>query len=113
MRRTAVIGVVLVVMAMFFLGGTSLFASPTDEGLRGAENATTPGDRDLVRPTGGESGFWPYLSTHRGFKKQSPINVVVVGDADRVGRALVESGDTNWEETDNESIEADADTYTL
>jgi len=111
MRRSAVIAIVLIALAVLFLGGTSLFASPTTGGGGGPPKDAS--ERQLVRPTDGKSGFWPYLSPQKGFQKRSPINVVVLGSSDQVKRALVESGDANWVETENETSEADADTYSL
>lgn len=118
MRRTAMIVAVLIGMSVLFFGGTSLITSPTSEGLTedpgGVDDAPSEKRQaEMVRPTGGESGFWPYLSPRRGFSKRSPINVVVIGDSEEVRRALIESGDGSWQVTDNETLEAGADTYAL
>jgi len=118
MRRTVVIVSVLLVMSVLFFGGASVLTSPTSDGLTGDTGGASdvPSEKrqaEMVRPTGGESGFWPYLSPRRGFSKRSPINVVVIGDSDQVRRALVESGDTTWQVTDNETLAAGADTYAL
>jgi hypothetical protein len=115
MRRTAAILVVLVCLSLLFIAGTALLTSPTSGGLTGGGDDAPSEKRqaEMVHPTGGESSFWPYLSPRKGFSKRSPINVVVIGDSDQVRRALVESGDADWQVTDNETAEADASTYAL
>jgi len=118
MRRTALIVAVLLTMAVLFFGGTSVLTSPTSDGFTGdaGGDSGAPSEKrqaEMVRPTGGDSGFWPYLSPRRGFSKRSPINVVVIGDSDQVPHALVESDDTAWQVTDNETLAAGPDTYAL
>jgi len=121
MRRSVVVVAVLVAMATLFFGGTSLFLSPTasDGGSAGQPQATGTDavsekrQAEMIEPTDGESAFWPYLSHRKRFSKRSPVNVVVIGETDQVMRALTESGDGDWEETDEAEREAGSDTYSL
>jgi len=115
MRRTAAVLAVLVCSSLLFLAGTAALTSPTGDGLAGGGDGAPSEKRqaEMGHPTDGESSFWPYLSPRRGFSKRSPINVVVIGDGDQVRRALVASGDGDWQVTDEETAAAAADTYAV
>lgn len=109
MRRSVVVAAVLLVVAFVFVGGPSLLFAPSTEVIA-PENSSDPSS-EIVRPTDGESGFWPYLNSRRSFEKRSPINVVVIGDSSTVLRLLTGAGDTEWSETDEEFEEAGPQTH--
>ncbi|WP_254767015.1 hypothetical protein [Salinilacihabitans rarus] len=109
MRRSVVVAAVLLAIASAFVGGPSLLLSPSTAEVAPAETD----DPGIVRPNDGDGGFWPYLNSRQAFEERSPINVVVVGDADEVTRLLREAGDTDWEETDEAHEEADPGTHAL
>lgn len=111
MRRPVVIGGVLLVLAFVLVGGPSLFVSPTTSEIA-PETAENP-NPDMVRPTGDESGFWPYLNSRQAFQKRSPINVVVIGETETVIGLLVEPDNTDWEKTDENEEEADPNTHAV
>lgn len=104
MRRSVVVGTVMLLLACVLVGGPSLlFSPPTNEITH--DNESNP-EAEIVRPTGGESGFWPYLNSQQTFDKRSPINVVVTADTEEVIPLLIESDNSSWEETDEEQEEA-------
>ncbi|MGM0605532.1 MAG: hypothetical protein ACQETB_07650 [Halobacteriota archaeon] len=107
MRRQVVIAVVVVGVAFVFVGGPSLFVSPSTSDIA-PETDRTP---EIVSFEDSDSGFWPYLNARKSFEKQSPINVVVRGDVDEIIRLLSEDGD--WEELDEEEPHADSGTYAV
>jgi hypothetical protein len=109
MRRSAVVALVLVAIAFAFVGGPSLFTSPSTSDVLPEEDE----ERDLVRFEDSESAFWAYLNAEESFEKRSPINVVVRGETEEVVRLLTEEGETDWEELDEEHEDAEPGTYSF
>ena len=111
MRRSIVIGGVLVVLAFLLVGGPSVLVSPHSSDVV-PEEADDPGPETLTFE-GADSGIWPYLSAREAHDKRSPINVLVRGESEAVVRLLVEEGEGDWEEIDEELDDADPDTFAL
>jgi hypothetical protein len=103
MRRTAVIAVTVLALALVFGGIFVVFTTPT------IQTAPEPGtdERQLFSFEGDDSGVWPYLSPSESFRQRSPINVLVRADADTVVTALQSSGNFTWNETDRVEEHAD------
>lgn len=110
MRRSLVILGVLILLAVTLIGGPSMLATVTNDEVTPEQQRE---NQTIVRPTDGQSGFWPYLNAQPRFQKRSAINVVVVGETDDLLRLLVESGETSWQITPDEEEEADPGTHAL
>ncbi|OLZ42086.1 hypothetical protein A6E15_14400 [Natrinema saccharevitans] len=115
MRRSLVIGAVLIVLAFVFVGGPSMLLSlsadqTAGDGATERDSKPTP---ELVTPEDSESSFWEYLSPSKGFQKRSPINVVVRGDTEDVERVLTEADGGDWSEMNESEEEALPDTYAI
>ncbi|MFA9503233.1 hypothetical protein ACERIM_10665 [Natrinema sp. H-ect1] len=115
MRRSIVIGAVLIVLAFVFVGGPSMLLSLSSDqtaagGPTDGESKPTP---ELVTPEDSESSFWEYLSPRKGFQKRSPINVIVRGDTEDVERVLIESDGGDWSEVNESEEVALPDTYAI
>jgi len=106
MRRLLVVGCVVLAVALVFGGAVSLLAPPTAG--PGGEATAEP---DVYRLEGHESGVWPFLSPEPAPVERSPINVVVRGDAERVGAALEADGDREWEGTPPDERHAEPDAF--
>ncbi len=106
MRRSLVVGLILLVVAVLFVGGPSLLFSPSTDEI-------TPEEDDGPEPTivsleGSDSGFWPYLNARETHENRSPLNVIVRGEPDEIVTLLAEHGDGDWEETDHDHFDTDA-----
>jgi hypothetical protein len=107
MRRSHVVAVALVVVAVLFIGGPSLlFADSVDEQVT-EETQETP---ELVSLEDSESEFWRFLSPTEEFRERSPINVIVRGESEDVLQAMSDRGDGDWEEIEEveEEVEEEA-----
>ncbi len=116
MRRSLVIGTVLLVLAFVLVGGPSMLLSTGQTATEGPGTTPSTTDRpapDLVTFEDSESGFWQYLSPSKEFRKRSPINVVVRGDVADVERALTEADGGEWSEINESEEAAGPDTYAL
>lgn len=111
MRRSVIIVAALLALAAVLVGGPSLLTSPTTSEI--APETEVDPEADIVRPTGGETGIWPYLNSRRAFEKRSPINVIVLGDTDDVIRILRATDEGDWEPTDEEREEAVSETHAV
>jgi len=91
------LALVLIAIAGLGLVGSVVFPSaPPDDGM-------TPGDGLLLQPVGDGNAIWPYTSRSRSVHGRTlAINVVVVGDEDRVRRALTRRSDANWTDVEAE-----------
>ncbi|MCU4740765.1 hypothetical protein OB955_07525 [Halobacteria archaeon AArc-m2/3/4] len=103
MRRSLVIGAVLLVLALFFVGGPSLFTSPSTSDVAPDEQ-TEP---EFVSFEDSDSGFWAYLNARESFEERSPINLVVRGNSEDIVRVMMESSESDWNETDHDHFDAD------
>ncbi len=110
MRRSIVVVLALCSIAFLLVGGPSLLFSPSTNELVPEQPDAEP---ELIHPTGGESGFWPFLNSKQSFEGRSPINVVVVGDTDTVLSLLTQARDADWTESDEDELEADPETHAL
>lgn len=112
MRRSLVIAVALLVLAVFFVGGPSLLFSPSTDGVAPDETEVSP---RMTTLEDSESSFWRYLSPTERFQQRSPINVIVRGDSDDVERVLTEASDGDWSELNESEGEGEAgpETYAL
>lgn len=107
MRRSHVVAVALVVVAVLFIGGPSLlFTDSVDEQVT-EETQEMP---ELVSLEDSESEFWRFLSPEEEFRERSPINVIVRGESEDVLQAMSEQGDGDWEEIEEveEEVEEEA-----
>ncbi|THE66145.1 hypothetical protein D8Y22_04290 [Salinadaptatus halalkaliphilus] len=105
MRRSIVVGIALLAVAVLFIGGPSLLFSPSTDEITPEE--TDEPEPEIVTLEDSESGFWPYLNAREHHEQRSPLNVVVRGDLDRIVSLLATHGDGDWEETDHDHFEAD------
>ena len=105
MRRAVVIVIGLVAVAFLTVGGPSLLFSPTTDDVSPEQEAEP--DVEVVSLEGQSGGFWPYLSARESHDQRSPINVIVTGDPDEVVRILVEEGEGDWEELEEEEDDHD------
>lgn len=103
MRRSVVIGAVLVALAFLLVGGPSALLSPSTADVAPDETA----EPEIVTPEGSESGFWPYLNAREAHEKRSPLNVVVRGDTETIVENLLEYGDEDLKETDHDHFDPD------
>lgn len=110
MRRSVIV-VILFALAFVLIVVPSLFTNPMTSEIA-PEQALEP-ESQIIRPTDGESGFWPYLNSQPTFEERSPINIVVVGNTEDVLRVLSETDETRWERMDGDQQEADPDTHAL
>ncbi|GAB7018686.1 YrzE family protein [Halostagnicola bangensis] len=109
MRRSLVIGIVLLAVAFLFLGGPSLLFSPSTSDI-------APEEEDQPRPEvhsfeDADSGIWPYLSSREHHDKRSPLNIIVRGDSEDVVQLLTEESDGDWEEIDEDEMAAEDEPY--
>ncbi len=109
MRRSLVVGLVLLAIAFVFMGGPSLFLSPSTADV--APEETEEPEIDLVEFEGSESAIWAFMSAREAHDKRSPLNVFVRGEADDVVRLLTEESDSDWEELDEHEEDAESGTY--
>jgi len=110
MRRSLVILGVLILLAVALIGGPSMLATVTTDEVAPEQQRE---NQTIIRPTDGQSGFWPYLNAQPRFQKRSAINVVVIGETEDILRLLVQSGDTSWQLTPEAEEEADPSTHAL
>jgi len=109
MRRKILIVLVLIGIAFVFIGGPSLFASPSTSDVAPEEDEAP----DLVTFDDSESGFWAFMNSAQSFEKRSPINVIVRGDSGDVIQALSEEGNGEWEEMSENETDAEPETYSF
>ncbi len=109
MRRSIVVAVALLAIAALFVGGPSLLLSPHASDVA-PEEADEP---ETLSLEGSESAIWPYLSAREHHDKRSPINVLVRGDAEAVVQLLVEEGEGDWEEIDEDHDDAGPETFAV
>lgn len=105
MRRSVIVTAILILLAVLLVAGPLLVLSPTTSEV--APKTDVDPDEEMYYPTNGESGFWPYLNSRQVFEKRSPINVIVIGDTEEVIQALMEAGNRDWEEPNEEQEEAE------
>jgi hypothetical protein len=87
----------LVVAAL--AGSVAVGVSPSDR-------ATAPPAEQLVSPDGAESDVWPYTSRRQSVDGRTlALNVVVLGEPDRVRRALVDRSAADWTPTGNTTVD--------
>jgi len=110
MRRSVIVASLLS-LAFVLIVVPSLFTTLTTNEMA-PEQESVP-ESQIIRPTDGKSGFWPYLNSQPTFEKRSPINVVVVGNTEDVLRVLSEADETTWERMDVAQREADPETHAL
>ncbi|AHF98482.1 hypothetical protein HALLA_06115 [Halostagnicola larsenii XH-48] len=109
MRRSIVIGIVLLAVAFLFIGGPSLFlSSSTGDVAPESEDRPEPQIHSFEDV---DSGIWPYLSPRQDHVKRSPINVIVRGESEEIVELLTEEAEGDWEELDENETAADSDTY--
>ncbi|MCU4926110.1 hypothetical protein OB905_08940 [Halobacteria archaeon AArc-dxtr1] len=109
MRRSIVVGLALLAIAVLFIGGPSLLFSPSTADVA-PEQEQQPAP-DVLALEESESGIWAYLSAREAHDKRSPLNLFVRGDADAVVEKLTEEGDGDWEVLDEDEMDAEAETY--
>ncbi|MFP8955532.1 hypothetical protein ACLI4Y_02300 [Natrialbaceae archaeon A-CW3] len=109
MRRSLVIGLALLTIAFVFMGGPSLLFSPSTADV--APEETDEPELELVEFEDSDSSIWAFMSAREAHDKRSPINVFVRGDTDAVVRSLVEEGDGDWEELDEDEMDAEPETF--
>lgn len=109
MRRSIVIAVVLFAIAFVFVGGPSLFLSPSTSDVA-PEEAEEP-DVHMVEFEDSDSEIWSFMSAREAHDKRSPINIFVRGNSSEVVSILTEEGDGDWVEMDEEDMDAEPETF--
>ncbi|ELY90398.1 hypothetical protein C483_12838 [Natrialba hulunbeirensis JCM 10989] len=105
MRRSIVIGAILLVATVLLIGGPSLLFSPsTSDVAPETEDEPTP---EIISFDDSESGFWPYLNAREAHEQRSPLNVVVRGETETIVQLLAAYGGGDWEETDHDHFDTD------
>ncbi|MHC3439010.1 SAM domain-containing protein [Natrialbaceae archaeon A-gly3] len=103
MRRSLVVALALLAVALVFVGGPSLLTTPSTSDVAPTEEPTP----EIVTLEDSDSGFWPYLNAREVHEKRSPLNVIVRGDTRTIVAALEAADETGWEETDHDHFDAD------
>ncbi|ELY93099.1 hypothetical protein C482_20531 [Natrialba chahannaoensis JCM 10990] len=105
MRRSIVIGTILLVATVLLIGGPSLLFSPsTSDVAPETEDKPTP---EIISFDDSDSGFWPYLNAREAHEQRSPLNVVVRGETETIVQLLTAYGGGDWEETDHDHFDTD------
>ncbi|OIB57667.1 hypothetical protein [Natrialba sp. SSL1] len=105
MRRSIVIGAILLVATIVLIGGPSLLFSPsTSDVAPETEDEPTP---EIITFDDSDSGFWPYLNAREAHEQRSPLNVVVRGETETIVQLLTAYGGGDWEETDHDHFDTD------
>lgn len=107
MRRSLVIGLVLLALALLFVGGPSLFTSPSTSDVAPSEEP----EPEFVSFEDSDSGFWAYLNARESFEERSPINLVVRGDSEDIVRVMVEASESDWNRTEQDHFDSDTLTH--
>ncbi|MDL5360670.1 hypothetical protein [Halalkalicoccus sp. NIPERK01] len=104
-RRLLLLGLVVLAASYLVAGGFgALTGGPTDRDTLDRER--------LVQPEEEGSYLWPYTSRERSADGQTlAINLIVHGSDEQVRQALDDRTELEWEETDPEEEEVEADTY--
>ncbi|WP_207591091.1 hypothetical protein [Halomontanus rarus] len=103
MRRSLVIGAVLLTLALLFVGGPSLFTSPSTSDVAPSEEP----EPEFVSFEDSDSGFWPYLNARESFEERSPINLVVRGNSEDIVRVMMDASESDWNETDQDHFDSE------
>lgn len=75
-------------------------------GASTGDRATAPPTEQLVSPDGADSYVWPYTSRRRSVDDRTlALNVVVLGEPERVRRAFVGRSDANWTRSGNATVD--------
>ncbi|MFP8891886.1 hypothetical protein ACLI4U_19250 [Natrialbaceae archaeon A-CW2] len=111
MRRSLVVATALIAIAFLFVGGPSLLLSPSTSDI--APEETEEPELEMVEFEDSESSIWAFMSAREAHDKRSPLNVFVRGEADEVVVALTEAGDGDWEELDEDEMDAEPETFSF
>ncbi len=100
-RRLLVAGLLLLAGTYLLAGGLGLpTLNPTD--------GNTPTEEQMIQPVENGSYLWPYTSRGKTtLERTLAVNIVIVGDDERVKRTLTEQTQLNWQITEPEN-ETDA-----
>lgn len=103
-RRLLLLGIVVLAASYLIAGGLAdLTADPADRNTLDRER--------LVQPAEGGSYLWAYTSRERSAEGRTlAINLIVHGSDEQVRRSLADRTELEWEETDPEEGDAEADT---
>jgi hypothetical protein len=93
-RRLLVVGLLLLAGTYLLAGGLGLpTLNPTD--------GNTPTDEQMIQPVENGSHLWPYTSRGKTtFERTLAVNLVIVGDDERVKRTLTEQTKLDWQITE-------------
>lgn len=101
-RRLLVLGLIVLGAAYLTAGGLGL---PTENPTDGKD----PRRSQMIQPENNGSYLWPYTSRSKTINERTlAINLIIMGDDDRVKRALTEQTSLDWklaDEPDNESAD--------
>ncbi|MFW5918392.1 MAG: hypothetical protein ACOCR0_02800 [Haloferacaceae archaeon] len=111
MRRSLVVGGIILVVALLLVGIPSILTW-----VSSIHDAPERPEPEMYYPEDSDSGFWPYLSKEKQLSQHSPINLVVRGDSEQVAEVLTETRDRNWNETsegkrEESIVPSDNETY--
>ena len=110
-RRRLLFAAAVVVLAGTYLLAGSVGLFPAEDPERAV---TTVDDDRLVQPTDNGTYLWPYTSRSESPRERTlAINVIIHGDSERVKRALMDTGDLDWEPLDEDEQDAEAETYNI
>jgi hypothetical protein len=109
MRRRHLLLVGLLVLTGSYLVASGIVDLPGD-----SPEPETLDREQLVQPTDNGSYIWPYTSRSQSTDGRTlAINLIIHGDDHRVQQALVDQSELEWEETNPEEQDAEADTAEL
>ncbi|MFP9061297.1 hypothetical protein ACLI4R_12280 [Natrialbaceae archaeon A-chndr2] len=111
MRRSLVVATALIAIAFLFVGGPSLLLSPSTSDI--APEETEEPALEMVEFEDSESSIWAFMSAREAHDKRSPLNVFVRGETDEVIAALTEASDSDWEELDEDEMDAEPETFSF
>lgn len=111
--RTAV-GLCALIGCLLAVGASGIIHDPGASAATDESVAAPPPDETLVQPRDDGSLLWPYTSAERSVEGRTlAINVVIHGDHDRIRRSLTDRSDLEWNQTDDNESEAEADTHSV
>lgn len=104
----------LLLIGLVVLTGSYLVAGGIIDLPHNSSEPETLDREQLVQPTDNGSYIWPYTSRSQSTDGRTlAINLIIHGDDERVRQALIDRSELEWEQTDPEEQDAEANTSEL